>query len=324
MGTDTRRCDLLPGLETTARPAPDGAFRADRRSFLGALAACCTAPLLGMPAPALAASVSPLQRQVSELLRELRAQGSIGAGERTSWSVYDFSSRQKLVAIDEDAPRQAASMIKPFVAQAFFYQVKTSGGRVRYTEEVRRIMERMIRHSSNKATNQLIDMVIANRGGKGPRDVESVLKDAAPKIFQQTRVVEKIPADGKTYRNQASAHDYHRFLVALWNDQLPYSRELRALMALPNHDRICKGVAAMPDNVRVYDKTGSTAQLCGDMGIIEALDWRGQRRPYVFVGIIERPTGTSSYGTWITRRSNAIRAVSNLVYLDMKERYRLA
>ena len=154
-------------------------------------------------------------------------------------------------------------------------------------------MERSIRRSSNPATNELIDLVSRNRSRSGPRDVEAELKSHAPEIFQQTRIVEKIPAGGKTYRNVASAHDYNRFLFSMWLNQLPYSREMRSLMALPNRDRITDGVDAMPESVRVYDKTGSTAQLCGNMGIIEASTWSGQRVPYTFVGIIERPGGSN-------------------------------
>ncbi len=293
----------------------------DRRSFLGALAGLSAGLLLGTPSFAEARSRS-LQGQVADLLQRLRREGEISRDELTSWSVYDFTARKKLVSINEDAPRQAASMIKPFVAQAYFFQAKQSP-RVRYTDDVRGIMERMIRKSSNTATNQLIDIVSRNHEHRGPKDVEAVLKSNAPKIFQQTQIVEKIPAGGKTYRNLASAHDYSRFLFALWRDDLPYSAELRSIMSMPNHDRISQGVAAIPDYVRVYDKTGSTSQLCGNMGIIEAIDRRGRRCPYTFVGIIERPRSAKSYGRWITKRSDAMRAVSNLVYLDMKERYGL-
>jgi len=46
--------------------------------------------------------------------------------------------------------------------------------------------------------------------------------------------------------------------------------------------------------------------------------------PYTLIGIIERPSRAKHYERWITQRSNAIRAVSDLVYLDMKQRYQLA
>jgi beta-lactamase class A len=301
----------------------DDLFHPTRREFLGALAYCSAGLLAGVPSFAEAAGASPLQRKVNDLVQRLRAKGIIRPDEKTSWSVYDFTTRKKLVAINEDVPRQAASMIKPFVAQAFFFKAGDSRGGVRYTKEVRRTMERMIRRSSNTATNRIMSIVSRNEGNRGPRDVERVLKHKAPGIFRQTRIVETIPSNGRTYRNLASAHDYSRFLYALWNDRLPYSGELRDLMALPNRDRISDGVRAVPSKVRVYDKTGSTARLCGNMGIVEAPGRRGGTYPYTFIGIIEKPSRAKNYGSWITRRSNAIRAVSNLVYLDMKERHRL-
>jgi beta-lactamase class A len=320
-------------------------FFLNRRDFLAALAAT-SAGALGLTgcssSPDQAEDVSPfgtparrpvrqrgyaqsktagstaLQHQVLKLLTIMTAKGMIGSDERSSWSVYDINAGKPLVAINRDTPRQTASMVKPLVAQAFFFNVKNSGGRVQYTEDVYRTMVSSIRHSSNSATNKLIDMV-----GNDPHDVEIVLKRNAPSIFKQTRIVEKIPASGRTFRNLASAGDYTRFLISLWHDRLPYSGELKKLMGLPNRDRITHGVDAMPSSVRVYDKTGSTSQLCGDMGIIDAPSRNGQRVPYVFVGIIERPNSASNYGAWIARRGNAIRAVSNLVYLDMKQRYHL-
>lgn len=300
-------------------------FHPTRRDFLSALALCSGGLLLGAPSFAQAGRRgSSLQRQVVELVGRMRSQGLIRSQEKTSWSVYDFTTGEKLVAINEDIPRQAASMIKPFVAQAYFYKLEDSSGKMRYTSDVRRTMERMIRRSSNTATNRLMSIVSRNERNRGARDVERVLKRNAPGIFRQTRIVEKIPANGRTYRNLASAHDYSRFLYALWRDRLPHADEVREIMSLPNRDRIYHGVSSIPRGVKVYDKTGSTARLCGNMGIIEAPGRGGRRYPYTFVGIIERPSRAKNYGSWITRRSNAIRAVSNLVYLDMKQRHRLA
>ena len=300
-------------------------FHTTRRDFLAGLALCSGGLLLGAPSFAQAGRrQSDLQKQVVDLVQRMRSQGLIRPEEKTSWSVYDFTSGKKLVAINEDIPRQAASMIKPFVAQAYFYKLETSSGKMRYTNEVRRTMERMIRRSSNTATNRIMSIVSRNEKNRGAKDVERVLKKNAPGIFRETRIVEKIPANGRTYRNLASAHDYSRFLYAMWHDRMPYADELREIMSLPNRDRIYHGVRSIPKGVRVYDKTGSTARLCGNMGIIEAPGRGGRRFPYTFVGIIERPSRAKNYGSWITRRSNAIRAVSNLVYLDLKQRHRLA
>jgi len=295
-----------------------------RREFLAASASCSGAFLLGLPSFAQAAHPqSSLQRQVVGLVKQMRSQGLIRPEEKTSWSVYDFTAHQKLVAINEDIPRQAASMIKPFVAQAYFYKLDESHGKMRYTSDIRKTMESMLRRSNNRATNRIMSIVSRHEGNRGPRDVERVLKKKAPGIFRETRIVETIPANGRTYRNLASAHDYSRFLFALWQDRMPYSCELREIMSLPNRDRIYHGVDSIPRGAKVYDKTGSTACLCGNMGIIDAPGRRRGRYPYTFVGIIERSSRAKNYGSWISRRSDAIRAVSDLVYLDMKQRHRL-
>jgi beta-lactamase class A len=299
-----------------------------RRDFLGQLALASGGLLLGGASGRLVAAPrdavgGSLQAQLSALVKRMRAEGRISSNERTSWSVYDFSTRQKLVAINEDIPRQAASMIKPFVAQAFFYAAERRGSGLLYSSSVRDLMELSIRRSNNPATNELMQMVSRANGNQGPGDVEAVLKKHAPGVFRETRIVEYIPAGGRTYRNLASAHDYSRFLFALWHNRLPQSQELREIMGLPNHDRITRGVSSIPAHVRVYDKTGSTARLCGNMGIIECQDSRGRPCAYTFIGIIERDSRTESYTSWITARSNALRSASNLVYLFMKDQHQL-
>ncbi len=297
--------DQLTFLPAEQETLEVDAHAMDRRLFIGTLGLASAGLLLGAPGSSEAASRSTLQSQLVRLVKQQRAKGLIRSDERTSWSVYDFTGGKKLVSINEDVPRQAASMVKPFVAQAFFYTMQDRGSKLRYTSGIRDTMARMIRNSSNSATNEIMDLVSRYNGGNGARDVERVLKRHAPGIFQQTSIVERIPANGRTYRNLASAHDYSRFLWALWHNRMPRSRELRDLMALPNHDRITRRVRGMPSSVRVYDKTGSTAMLCGNMGIIECSDRRGRPRPYTFIGIIEKSRRTSAYGTWITNRSNA-------------------
>lgn len=300
----------------------------DRRDFLRQVGLASGALLLGSgitaPSVAQAARAPTLQSAVAHEVRRLREAGAIRADEDTSWSVYDFAGRRKLVSINEEEPRQAASMFKPFVALAYFYTVQRRGSGAGYSPELRAVMERMIRFSGNDETNYVMQLVSKYNGGLGPQATEVVLKRNAPDIFRQVRIVEYIPEGGRTYRNQASARDYSRFLLALWEGRLPYAAELKTLMGLPNRNRITTNVASIPAGVRVYHKTGSTARLCGDMGIVESVDSRGRPRPYTFVGIIEKPAGTSDYGAWIKTRGNAIRSVSGVVYAHMREQHGLA
>ena len=125
-----------------------------------------------------------------------------------------------------------------------------------------------------------------------------------------------------SYRNKASAKDYGRFLVALWQKKLPHGKELRRLMALPGRDRLYYGTP-IPQGTLVYNKTGTTAKLCGDMGILAPRAKNGRRYPYIVVGIIEKKHKARNYGRWKMVRSNVIRGASSLIYQEMKEHYNL-
>ena len=272
-------------------------------------------PTQSRTAPRSAPSSSDLEQQIESYIGRLRSSGRITSNERTAWSVYDFNSGKKLVSINEDVPLQCASMVKPYVALAFFHEVNR--GRFSYGSRSRSNMEAMIQRSNNSSTNWVIDQV------GGPNAVQRILTRNYGDIFQNTSIVEKIPSGGRTYKNKSSAHDYSRFLFSLWNNNLPSSREMRRLMALPGRDRIYTGARRVPEGTLVYNKTGSTARLIGDMGILVARDNAGRRYPYTMIGIIEKSSRASNYGSFASSRGNTIREVSNLAYTEMKKRHDL-
>ncbi|MGD8842248.1 MAG: serine hydrolase, partial [Gammaproteobacteria bacterium] len=107
---------------------------------------------------------------------------------------------------------------------------------------------------------------------------------------------------------------YSRFLYAIWKEEIDGAREIKRLMALPGTDRIYTGVREVPKSTRVYNKTGSTARVCGDMGILSVRGRDGKRYPYTLIGIIEKQERASNYTAWIRSRSDIIRNVSSIVY----------
>ncbi len=259
---------------------------------------------------------SVLEGRIENHIKGLRSKGVLRGDERTAWLVYDLTEEQELVSINGHTPLQAASMIKPYLALAFFHEVKA--GKLTYGTTAKRHMELMIQKSNNDSTNWVM------RQTGGPAATEALLKKYYPSLCRDIRLIEYIPAGGKTYRNLGSATDYARFLHALWYKQLPYSEEILRTMAMPGIDRLYTDVESVPEGTRVYNKTGSTAMCCGDMGILVARGRDGRTYPYLVVGIIESgKRNTSSYSTWISRRADVIREVSNLVYLDMKQRHPL-
>ncbi len=157
----------------------------------------------------------------------------------------------------------------------------------------------------------------------GPAAVERILKQRYPKIFRDTRLVEYIPANGRTYRNKASVHDYSRFLYAVWTEGMAGAREIKQLMSTTSTDRIYSGASDVPKGTRVYNKTGSTARVCGDMGILSVKGRNGKRYPYTVIGVIEKQRSASNYTTWIRSRSDIIRNVSNIVYKGIAQHHAL-
>lgn len=257
-----------------------------------------------------------LGHQIERYIKSLRADGKIRPSERTAWVVYDLTTETKLASINEDARLQAASMIKPYLALAFFHRVQA--GQLVYGAKSRRNMELMIQKSDNDSTN----WVMAQTGG--PAATARLLEANYPDLCRRMRLVEYIPKGGRTYRNLGSAADYARFLIRLWKRDLPHAEEMLRLMALPGIDRLYTRARRVPEGTQVFNKTGSTAMCCGEMGILVAEGPDGRDYPYLLVGIIEsRVRNGATYTRWISSRANVIREVSNLTYLAIKERHDL-
>lgn len=284
--------------------------RISRRKFL----AYSALGVANLAFPVTAFAANDLQSRLNWLVKRQRREGRISGIERTAWSVYDFRSRQKLVTINEDLPMQAASMMKIFAALAYFYLNRQAPHKYAYGDRQRAVMENMLVKSDNDATNLVM------RWCGGPKNVAYLCQKASGWRFKQLRLVEYIPAGGRTYRNKASAHDYSRFFYDLWHDKLPHSKELKRILSIENHDRIT--TEDMIPTITVYDKTGSTGMLCGDAGIVQ-MAW-GSDDAYTFIGIIERSRKAKNYTRWITERSDAMREASGLVYRFMQERYALS
>jgi beta-lactamase class A len=252
-----------------------------------------------------AAERQSLESLIDDRVKQLRREGLLASDERTAWFIYDFTTGEKLVEINTDQEFQAASLIKPFVALAYLHAVKA--GQFVYDDQSRLTLERMIQHSDNAATNRTM------RRLGGPAAVQTLLRKNYPDLLPGLELVEYIPADGRSYRNKASAQDYSRFLLALWKDELPGSVEIKRLMALPKRDRLSTGVA-LPEGTGVFSKTGSTSHLCGDMGVLLAKGADGRQYPYTVIGLIEKKHAARNYLRWLRARGNVIREISGLAY----------
>lgn len=250
-----------------------------------------------------------LEKRIENYIKRLRMRGILSLDESISCSVYDLTSERNVVAIDEDLPRMSASMVKPLVALAYFHEV--GEGRLAYNWKDRENLRSMIVDSSNIATNRIFDRI------GGPEKVQEILQGNYGNILQQTKIVEDIPVDGRTYKNIASAQDYSEFLLSLWNNKLPYSNDLKSLLRA-NKISYFTGGRVFPKYGPVLNKTGTTARLIGEMAIIVAKDRLGKQFPYILVSIIENEKRTN----WSSKKS-ILRGISNITYFDMKRTHNL-
>jgi len=264
--------------------------------------------------PPLVSGSAATNHWMDSFLEQQKKKSWMQQNVRTAWVAYDLTNETYLVNVNSQRPFQAASMIKPFVALAFFQLVDQ--GKLSYTPQSRQMMEAMIQHSSNEATNWFIRKV------GGPAQCDAILKKQYGHLFKQLKIREYIPPGGRTYKNSAQPADYIQFLRALWHYQLPYSKEMLRVMALPGRDRILNGTE-LPQGTLVYNKTGTTGLLCGDMGILVPITKDGRKVPYAIVGVVERSSQPADYKQWMFTSGGAIRDFSSSVYEEMKRKHNL-
>lgn len=255
-----------------------------------------------------------INSKMGAYISEQTKKGRLRPTDRLAWAAYDLTSNSYLVSFNATRPFQAASMIKPFVALAFFHQ--HDKGVLPYTAQHRQMMEAMIQHSSNQATNWFIRQL------GGPARCQALLKKEYGHLFRQVNIREYIPPDGRTYKNSALPTDYIQFLRAMWQYQLPNAKEMLRVMSLPGPDRLVYG-SDVPGSTEIYNKTGTTAQLCGDMGILVARTRDGHKVPYAVVGIVERSSRPGDYKQWMHNSGDVIREFSSLVYGALKQKHNL-
>ncbi len=293
------------------------------------LVICCTIALLfpidsatagkywSIPSKLRGTIDSPLEASFELYVKNRRSRRILSTTDRTSFVVYDISKNKKLVSINEDRQMMAASLIKNFVMLAYFHEVRH--GRQAHTAINRGHLTAMIQRSSNPSTNYFIRLL------GGPAQVTRILKGNYP-YFKQTRIVEYIPASGRTYKNMTSARDLGTFFLRLWQGRLPHSEKMKWYFKLKNGDYIFKKTY-IPSSVTVYNKTGTVYGLVGDGGILVFRDPRGKLRPYVFIGLMEDRTKTNrrnrwqSFAKWRNQRTYILRRLSERAYKYIYENH---
>jgi beta-lactamase class A len=248
-------------------------------------------------------------------IQYLRACRFLGPGDQVSLQVYDLINRKILADINGDIPRNAASLIKPFVMLAVYDALARK--ELQETPEIEHLLHRMIVVSDNPATNQLIRHLGNGDTTQGLVAINALMVKMG---FSQTRVIELIPDGGKTYRNQTSAQDATLFFRLLYEQKLispQVSQKMNDILLKNIHDRI-ETFKIKKDGAAVADKTGYVRGLNADCGIVyQKTQQTGQ--DYVLSIFIENKSRPAD--GWGKRKSAVIRYLSDRIYDQLRNGY---
>lgn len=264
---------------------------------LGLLTVVHAAPR-GDNIPLREAAAPALQQQLEERLGHLKLDGAVRAGQ-LSVALVDVTdpSHPRLAQVNGNAMVYAASLPKIAILLAAFERVHE--GKLKLDAEIRQLLTRMIRHSSNSAASEMIRRV-------GRDYINDLLSSPKYHLYDAGLNgglwVGKEYGPGAAYHRDplhnlshgASAFQVARFYYLLETGQLvtpELSREMKAILGAPAiKHKFVQGLLAGSPDALVYRKSGTWRDWHADSAIVEHAG-----RTYIAVALAQSPRG----GEWL-------------------------
>ena len=272
---------------------------------------------------------SSLEASILQYMKEAYTKNKLKRNDKLSVVVQDLTTGELLVSLESRKSVKSASTIKVPILHA--YMIQRFKGKIIETPNHKKLIEEMIRFSSNSSTNTIIELL------GGTENVQRILNNT--KLYKELRLLETIPEDGRTYRNIISAADLNQILLKIWFKRvigakygaqinIVAAKEMLYLLGLPGHawlkDRIKAGTCFSANkSVKLWDKTGFVKGVNGNAGIVE-IDTPHGRRAYTLVIFMEREDYLTIEGdasSWSERMSLHMRKISELSYAFISNRY---
>jgi len=227
--------------------------------------------------------------------------------------VYDHRGRQ-MANIQAQHKTSAASLIKPFVMFAAYDKAHRQGiAPHRFSAALQIQIDRMMRVSSNSATNTMIRYVGDGNAQKGFQRIHQLLRRHGMK---NTQFVELIPRNGRTYRNTTTAQDLNTLLSMIYRRRAvsaAYSNLMLRVMLFSRDNRGRTPYLRSDYHVTAATKTGYTRRTNGVAGIIMAGRRLG-RAAYNLIAVVTRSSGAPNEWVWKRTSSPIVRRFSEMTY----------
>ncbi|CAN5877795.1 serine hydrolase [soil metagenome] len=266
------------------------------------LAACTAAPSPKIPVPSAAARLPALEAELRELIRGYAADTA-----EVAVAFKDLAGGDSLL-IDAHTTMHAASTMKVPVMLELFrraeagelsldepvpvrnefrsiadgssYSLTVSDdsehglyGQLGERVPLRRLMELMITHSSNLATNLLIDLA-------DPRRIARTLDEIGASEMRVLRGVEDIPAFERGMNNSTTAYGFMKVLEGVAAGRVVSARSTEEMLRILEGQEFQEMIpAGLPPGTRVGNKTGWITRIQHDGAIV----YPPNRPPYVLV-----------------------------------------
>lgn len=184
----------------------------------------------------------------------------VGAGE--DWQVYVKRLSDGLEVSAGSGQMRAASLIKLYIMGAVYSdydEIVNENGK----ETVDSFLSSMITVSDNDSANSLTAMLGKGDSEAGKAAVNDYCSQNGYKDTYMGRMLLESNAKGENY---TSAADCGKFLEGVYNETMPHSAEMMAL--LKQQERTEKIPAGIPEGVETANKTGELDIVENDAAII--------------------------------------------------------
>lgn len=258
---------------------------------------CRAAGLLALALTLSAAEARPdpeLNEELARLLVEQRLAPLVEA-RKFAVSLVDITdpARPRYAGVNDRVMMYAASLPKIAAIMAAFQRIQE--GALRYTPELRQMMLRVARRSSNPDASRVIQMV-------GFEHIARILTSATYRLYDPLAGgglwLGKAYGGPNDYWKRdplhnlshgATAYQTARFFLLMARGELVnprFSAEMREIFSEPEiRHKFVKGLAGVP-GVKIARKSGTWKDWHADAGIIEH-----DGRRYIAVGLVEHPRG---------------------------------
>lgn len=237
-------------------------------------------------------SYSAAASSIGTVLEDSTSTAQANAGGQ--WQSALIIPSKDITEYTSDHPKQAASLIKLFIMGAIYENYDTY---IMTEPSLDTYLYSMITVSDNDSANHLVGILGSGNTDAGQNVVTAYCRANGYSSTSMGRLLLESSENGDNY---TSAYDCAKFLLAVYNGELPHSSEMLSL--LRQQERTSKIPAGVP--VETANKTGELADVQNDAAIVFA------DTPYILCVLAEDVNEGSGISNIVAISSQIYSAVS--------------